>query len=110
MRQYFDRLRTCSSIVREWSGGATGAPSAALSCGSDTVALIESVAGGGAMCPRFPRPRVGRSLGMICIFGQELPGEVRKGRRMPRQRSRRTAGVLRFSCRTLEALEDDQPD
>ncbi len=41
---------------------------------------------------------------------RELRGQVREGRRMPAQGSRRAARLLRLPCRALETPANDQPD
>src|SRR5262249_43396483 len=44
------------------------------------------------------------------IFSGKVPGQVRRCLRVLAEGSGRAVGVLRFSSRALEALEDDEPN
>jgi putative transposase len=69
--------------------------------------------------PKSQQPKAKRELQEIwmaetncCVrrLHRELCAEIREGRRLFEERSRRAARLLRLSRRALEASEDDEPD
>ena len=49
------------------------------------------------------------AVAALKAFDRNLPGQIRQSGRLPDQRSRCAAGVLRFPRRALEALTNDEP-